>query len=160
MTRGIVGVVAIGVLGLYGCAERIPEPTVIPNTPHISWVITTEREQGTEQMVCQSDPRTPCVVPATTVNAKRLATFHLYLHPGASDTKYTGTMQVGFFSGTVQQSKIDATVTAGNAPHGVSTTDIVTQRSGSYAIKLELNAVSGTPPSTQVIEDDIVVTVE
>lgn len=84
---------------------------------------------GREQLLCQSDPRTSCVIPVSTPTAKRLATVHLYLHPSSGDTKYSGAMRVGFFNGSetaVHESKVDVLVKATDGPYNVSVTDLVT----------------------------------
>ena len=163
MTRGALGALAFGLSGLCACAERIPEPVVIPTTPHISWVITIESSPGNEQPGCRSDPRTVCIFTASTAITKRFATVHLYLHPATTDTKYTGTMQVGFFSGAESKGherKIETFVKAGGPRHGISTTDIVTAIPGSYDVRVLLNAASASQPSLQAIQDHISVTVK
>ena len=161
MTRETFGALAFGLFGLCACADRIPEPIVIPTTPHISWVITTEDSPANEEEVCRSDPRSPCVLPASAADTKRFATVHLYLHPATTDTKYTGTMHVKFFSGAESkghEQKIDTTIKAGAPRYSISTTADVTTIPGSYDVRILLNAASTTQRSQHAIQDDIAVT--
>lgn len=150
-----------GAPGAWACAHPIPEPVAVHVTPHISWVISsTESPDGRERFVCRSDPRTSCVVRTSTPETKRLATVHVYLHPAAEDTKYTGTLQVGFFDAAPEtyESKIDSTVSAGDGPRSVSVSDIVTQRPGEYGVTMSLAAKSAK--QSQQIQDNFRVVVE
>ena len=62
-----------------GCAERVPEPVLVPHdVPHISWNIHSgDAEYARRSVVCQSDPRTECVVPASREGQKVFATVHI-----------------------------------------------------------------------------------
>ena len=144
------------------CAERIPEPVLIPTVPHVSWLIAVQTPNGQEQTVCQSDPRDECILPASTSANRTFATVHLYLHPVKSgETKYSGTMRVAFMNGAAAEphdSKVDSTVSPGDTPTNVSVTGIVTQKPGAYTVALSLLATPATAKSLE-LRDTIGVTV-
>ena len=154
---------ALLLVALGGCAQRVPEPAVVPTAPHISWIVTTETNRSSLREVCRSDPRTPCVLPASTAATKQLATVRLFLHPAPTDTTYTGTISASFFHGAaerVHESKIDATVRRGAAPYGTSVTDIVTETAGQYVVRIQLRAGPPGQPDSRPLEDEIAVTVK
>ncbi len=146
-----------------GCAERVPEPVVVPKVPHVSWVIAVETTNGQERVVCQSDPRTECLLPSSTRDRRTLATVHLYLHPSTAETKYVGTMRVTFLDGSsaeVHETKVDSTVGVRDAPVGASLTGIVTERAGSYSMTIALTATSPAATNAHEIQDTVQVTVK
>ena len=144
------------------CAERIPEPVVVPTVPHVSWLIAVQTPSSEERTVCQSDPRNECILPVSTVDKRTFATVHLYLHPVKSgETKYSGTMRVGFMNGAASEphdSKVDSTVSPGDTPTNVSVTGIVTEKPGGYTITISLLATSSSGTSLK-LRDTIDVTV-
>ena len=84
---------------LAGCGKRVPESTTTPpGIPRVGWVIMTgDRDNPDDDYVCQSGPRTPqCIVAASRPDHQVFADVHFYFHPAAADTKYTGTVEVGF----------------------------------------------------------------
>lgn len=158
---------SMSVLALFvtaSCAERIPEPVVVPSVSHISWLIASQTREGQERTVCQSDPRTDCVLSAGTADTPAFATVHLYLHPAKSqETKYSGTMQVGFMNGSSAEphdTTINSTVKPGETPTNVSVTGIVTAKPGVYAVTLAVVARSPGTKGEQSIRETILVTVK
>lgn len=100
------------------CAERIPEPVAVPSVPHISWLISSQQQDRDEQTICQSNPRTECVIRVGGTDTRLLATVHLFLHPSSVDTKYVGTMRVEFLNGSAAEAhdtRIDSDREAGRA---------------------------------------------
>lgn len=146
------------------CVERIPEPVVVPPLPHVSWLIASQTREGQERTICQSDPRTDCVLSTGAANAPAFATLHLYLHPAKSqETKYTGRMQVGFMNGSAAEphdTKINSTVKPGETPTNVSVTGIVTRQPGVYAVSVAAVATSAASKGEQPIRETISVTVK
>ena len=145
-----------------GCAERIPEPVVVPSVPHISWLIASHQGDGNEQVVCQSDPRTDCILPVGSANTRRMATVHLYLHPSAIETRYVGTMRVGFMNGSPEphDTRVNSTVKPGSSPVNVSVTGLVTSRPGIYPMTLALTAETSTTQHPLDIRRSLSVTVK
>ena len=145
------------------CAERIPEPNVVPTLPHVSWAIASEGPDERERMVCQSDPRSDCVIAASSKERRMLAVVHLYLHPAAAEAKYVGTMQVGFLNGSPgdrHEAKVDATVKPKDPPANVTLTGVVTEKPGVYAMTISLAAMSPSTNRKQSISEKIQVTVK
>lgn len=157
-----LSVLAVLVTG--SCAERIPEPVLVPSVPHVSWVIASQTREGQERTICQSDPRTDCVLSAGLPDAPAFATVHLYLHPAKrQETKYSGTMQVGFMNGSAAEAhdtNINSTVKAGETPTNVSVTGIVTQQPGVYAVSVAVVATSAASKGEQSIRETISVKVK
>ena len=158
-----VAVAVVLIAWCAACAERIPDPIVEPTVPHISWLVEVQTASGQERTVCQSDPRSECVLPASTADNRTFATVHLYLHPVKSgETKYSGTMRVGFLNGTAAEahdSRVDSTVSRGDSPTNISVTGIVARTTGAYTVAISLVAApaSGSPLE---LRDTIPVTVK
>ena len=130
--------------------------------PRASWTVSTTSPEGTERIICRSESRTQCQVPASTPSAKTFAAVHLYLHPSIDTTTYTGNMRVGLFNGfapDVHKGTIESIVNPGEEPFDVSVTGPVTPIPGVYSITISLVATSTNQPSPQRIQDTIAVTV-
>lgn len=151
--------VLVCLISVSGCAERVPEPVRnSQGTPHISWNIHGGDADSNQKELCQSDPRTECNLPASREGAKSLATVHVFFHPAANDTKYTGTIAVGFFDERHEITP-NATVKRGGAPVGQSVTDIVTTKPGTYRLHMSIVATNVATGQASKIEDDITVIV-
>ena len=129
-------------LAAAGCAKRVPEPSPDSSIPHISWSIG--RGQGDKE-VCRSTEAKPCILDMSdTRQTRRLGDFHLFLHPAGTDTRYVGTMDVGFFDHegeTARVHSIDRIVPRGSDPIGSSSTGIV-KAAGTYYVDVSLTATS------------------
>src|SRR5262245_958358 len=102
----MIGRVAIGLwmlLLLGGCGKRIAESTTAPpDRPRIGWIMMAgDRENPDDHFVCQSNPRTDCVLPVSRPDRESHTTVHFYFHSAATDTKYTGTIELAFAQGAV-----------------------------------------------------------
>ena len=141
-------------LTLGRCATHVPEPTPHPSTPHITWSIA---EGEGHKEVCASTKARRCVLTLTDEQPnRRLAVFHLFLHAGTTDTKYEGTLLVGFLVGEIAHqhvTKIDRVVPRGSAPVNVSSTGIV-KPSGTYYVDIALTVVpaDGARPAPPIKE--------
>lgn len=126
-----------------GCAEHIPEPVLVPQgAPHLSWNIHSgDAEDPGRNVICQSDPRTDCVVPASRDGRKVFATVHLFFHPAATETRYTGTVEVGFFD-QVHEMTPNSTVKPGDAPTHHHINYIVTTKPGTYPLRIAIVATA------------------
>ena len=145
------------------CATRVPRPAGgVPGAPHVSWVIMSgDRDNPDQEFVCQSDPRTDCVVPATRPDAQVFSDVHFYYHGAGAETKYTGSIDVGFFQGSPESRKIQANTTVPKTESitNHSVTGIVTAMPGSYPVTFALVAnVAGT--GSQTIREEVPVAVK
>lgn len=147
-----------------GCAQRIPEPVLKPHdVPHISWTIhVADQPGGRETTICSSDPRTECVVPASTEGRKVFAMVHLFFHPAAAETRYTGSVQIGFFGGPAEshEMKPNVIVQPKDSPARHSMSDFVTTRPGKYQMLVALVATSVPNGEGQSIRDEVAVLVK
>jgi hypothetical protein len=145
------------------CGKRVPEPKgLVPGTPHISWVIKNgDRENPDQDVVCQSDSRNDCVVPASRPDAQVFSAVHFYYHGAGSETKYEGPIEIGHFQGSPEshtaQTKI--TVKKDESIRNQSVTGIVTSMPGTYAIKFSVVATVADTGKTQPIEDSVPIVV-
>ena len=147
-----------------GCVRHVPEPTgVAPGAPHISWVIMSgDRDTPDQDFVCQSDPRNDCVVPVSRPDAQVFSDVHFYFHGAGPETRYTGTIQIGFFrdAGSGGPNRTDITVKKNESITNQSVTGIVTVTPGTYAIKIDLTATSAQTGQSQPIREQVSVIVK
>jgi hypothetical protein len=138
---------AVAVLCSAACARHVPEPpTSVPGKPYISWVIMSgDSDNPDEDFVCQSDPRNDCVVPASRPDARVFSDVHLYYHGAGAETRYLGSMKIGFFQGAATASKTQV--------------DIAVKQNGSITNQSFVGIVSSTP-GTYTIDFDQVATVD
>ena len=146
-----------GILLLTGCEKRVPVPTGgSPGTPHVGWVIMVgDRENADREFVCQSDPRTDCVVPASQADNQTFTHVHFYFHSGTTDTKYTGTIQIGFLM-SPHEVKPNMTVKGGEPAGNSSVSGIVSSNQGRYPMTIAVVAENG---ETRDIRESVPVTV-
>ena len=153
----------LSVLGMLlittGCEKRVPVPSGPAGTPRVGWVIMVgDRDNPDREFVCQSDPRTDCVIAATQSDTQTLTDVHFYFHPATSDTTYNGTIQIAFISGsTPHELKTNVTVKRGSAPGRSSVSGIVPAKPGNYQMMIDVVADSATP---QQIRDVVPVIVK
>ena len=145
------------------CAKRVPEPVgVAPGTPHISWIIMSgDRDNPDQEFVCQSDPRNDCVVPVSRPDAQVFADVHFYYHGAGAETKYTGSIDIGFFQGSPASHRIQANTTVKKTESimNQSVTSIVTATPGSYAVMFALAATVTDTGKSQPIREEVPVVV-
>jgi hypothetical protein len=107
--------------------------------------MTGDRDNPDRNFVCQSDPRTECTVPVTRAEAPSLAHVYFYYHPAATDTKYTGTIDVGFFEGPPGSHVIRPNLTLKGKEEDLgneSIVGIVSSRPGTYSLTIAIVATS------------------
>jgi len=129
-------------LSLIGCHRRIvPESmTATAGIPRIGWVIMAgDRDNPDDQFVCQSQPRNDCVLPPSRPDHQTYTDVHFYFHPAAADTKYTGTIQVGFVQGAAPLTP-NVTVKAGDAPTQSSIFGPIVSNPGRHVMVISLVA--------------------
>lgn len=144
-----------------GCAKRIPEPVGgHTDLPHVGWVIMSGNAENPDRdFVCQSTPRTECVMPVDRPDARVLSDVHVYHHAASTETKYAGSIRIGFFD---QPHEINPNVTVkpGESPGNQSVTDFVTSKPGTYMMEVTVVATSIPTGQTQNIRDQVRVIVK
>ena len=133
-------IAALAIVGT-SCSHRVPEPVPHPTGPHLTWSIAIGDR---EDEVCNSTTPTACIIESSRAGRSPTATFHLFMHAAANETRYTGTVQAGFLGGpaaSVQQHRVDLIVKVGSAPVNFSTTYMV-QPAGTYSVFIDLHAAS------------------
>lgn len=130
----------LSTLVLAGCAKHVPEPTPHPSAPHVTWSIA---EGYGDKEVCRSTKASRCVLTLSDEQPnRRVGVFHVFLHAAATDTKYEGTVTIGFLAGSSGGShvqKVDRTVPRGSDPLGISSTGIV-KPAGKHYVEISLIA--------------------
>jgi hypothetical protein len=146
------------------CAKRVPGPAnVAPGTPRVSWVIMSGDSDNPDQnFVCQSEPRSDCVVPLSRPEAQVFSDVHVYYHGAGAATKYVGSMQIGFFRGSAESHNIQTSITVQKTDSisNQSVTGIVTDTPGNYAIAFSLVATSTDTGKSVPIRDQVPVVVK
>lgn len=126
------------------CAKRVPEPTGgARGVPHISWIIMSgDSDNPDREFVCQSNPRTECVLPVSKPDEQVFSDVHFYYHGAGAETKYTGTIDIGFFQGSPSSHTLQVSTsvkkTESIMPHSV--TGIVTSTPGTHALTFAVDA--------------------
>ena len=159
-----VSVVILAVALTSTCAKSVPEPaSVPPGTPHVSWVLMYgDRDNADREFACQSDPRTDCVLPASKPDAQVFSDIHFYFHGAGAETRYEGTINIGYLQGAPDShtSRTTITVQKNGSITNSSTTGIVTSTPGSYAVTISETATIKDTGKTQAIQEPIRVIVK
>jgi hypothetical protein len=144
-----------------GCAQRVPKPAGGPkDSPHVGWVIMSgDADNSDRDFVCQSNPRSECVVPVDRPDARVLSHVHLYYHSASAETKYTGSVRIGFFDGA-HEIKPNLTVKPGDSPGNQSVSNFVSSKPGSYTMTVAVVATSVPSGVVQEIREQVPVTVK
>ena len=147
-----------------GCVRRVPEPPgVAPGVPHISWVIMSgNRDNPDQDFVCQSDPPNDCVVPVSRPDARVFSDVHFYYHGAGQETRYTGSIRIGFFQGAPESHEISTNITVkkNESITNQSVVDIVTTTPGRFTIAIDLVATSTPTGRSDPIRQEIPVVVK
>ena len=143
-----------------GCARRVPERAGGPkDSPHVGWVIMSgDSDNSDRDFVCQSNPRSECVVPVDRPDARVLSHVHLYYHSASAETKYTGSVRIGFFDGA-HEIKPNITVKPGDSPGNQSVSNFVSSKAGSYIMTIAVVATSVPSGAAQEIREQVSVAV-
>ena len=159
MRARIASIVTFAAL-LASCGKRVPQPaSVQPGTPYVTWIIMSgDRENPDRDFVCQSDFREQCVVPASRPDAPVLSDVHVYYHGVGRETRYSGTVNVGFFRNS-REVTTNMTVQRDEAITNQSVTNIVTDKPGEYELVLSHVATVADSGLTQPVSQRIQVVV-
>jgi hypothetical protein len=142
------------------CAKRIPEPVgARGQSPQVGWVIMSgDADNPDRDFVCQSNPRDDCVMPVDRPGGRLLSHLHVYYHAASTETKFTGTIQVGFFEESYEI-KPSITVKPGESPGNQSVSGLVTMKPGRYTMSIAVVAAPAQADQTQNIRDQVSVIV-
>jgi hypothetical protein len=155
MRRESAGVFLL-LVSMTGCGMRIPEPLGgRTGSPRVGWVIMSgDAENPDRDFVCQSNPRSECVVPADRQGARVLSHVYVYYHAASTETKYTGSIRIEFFD---QPHEINPSVTVkpGESPGNQSVLDFVSMKPGRYAMSTAVVATSTQTGQMQTIRDQV-----
>jgi len=146
------------------CGAKIPTASgVAPGTPYVSWIIMHgDRDNPDREFACQSDARASCVVPVSRADAQVFSHVYLYYHGAGVETKYTGSVQIGFFQGAAESHdmKTNVTVKKSESITNQSVTGIVTSNAGTYALTIGLEAATAATGRSMPVRDTVTVTVK
>jgi hypothetical protein len=141
-----LGTFTVAAIAASACARHVPEPpTRVPGVPYVSWVVMSgDSDNPDEDFVCQSDPRNDCEMPASRADARVFSDVHVYYHGVGPQTRYLGSLHIGFFQGsaTAARTQVDIAVQKDGAIANQSVTGIVTSVPGTYAIDFDLIATT------------------
>jgi hypothetical protein len=144
MRRLSLVVVTVAAVLSSTCAKRVPEPVgIAPGTPHISWIIMSgDGDNPDAEFVCQSTPRSECVVPVSRPDAQVFAHVHFYYHGAGTETRYEGPIDIGFFQGSAPTRTVQTTIAVRKTESitNQSVSGIVTSTPGTYAVTFDLVA--------------------
>jgi hypothetical protein len=150
-------------LAFAGCGPQRPQPVVsATGAPQVGWVVMSGgAENPNHDFVCQSNPRSECVLPASRADEKTYAAVYFYYHSAAVDTRYTGTIQIGFFEGASasHQLRPDFTVKAKDSPASHSVDGIVSSKPGRYEIAIDVTATAAGSAAKQNVQERVQVIV-
>jgi hypothetical protein len=158
-------VLAMAAVGTTACGKGVPKAGagVTPGTPYVSWVIMSgDRDNPDQEFVCQSEPRNDCVVTASRTDDQVFSDVHVYYHEAGSETKYAGSINIGFFRGTPEShtTQSNITVQKNESISNQSVTGIVTETAGTYAVIFELVATATDTGKSQPIRQRVPVVVK
>jgi hypothetical protein len=144
------------------CGKHVPRPAdIAPGTPYISWIIMHgDGDNPDREFACQSTPRSECVLPASTQAEQIVSHVYLYYHGVGAETTYTGSARIGFFRGAAAASgnRTNITVKKNESITNQSTTGIVTDATGTYALSIAFDATTSTG-TKQAIHEEVSVAV-
>jgi len=120
-----------------------------------------DAENPNHDFVCQSNPRSECVMPVSRADAKIHSAVYFYYHPAAVETRYTGTIQIGFFEGasSTLQLRPDFTVKSKDSAANHSIDGIVTSTPGTYEMAIDVAATPAGSAAKQDIREKVQVIV-
>jgi hypothetical protein len=147
-----------------GCETRAPQAArVVRAAPYITWIIMSgDRDDPDREFICQSDPRTECVISASRPNQPVFSDVHLYYHAEGVETKYAGSVQIGFFESPAgsRNVAIDFTVKKEQSIISQSVTNVVTSKPGTFAMTFDVSRTLTETGTSQAIHDEVNVVVK
>ena len=163
MPRLSVFAAGVVMVAVAGCGPQRPRPVEgKAGAPQVGWVMMSgDSENPNHDFVCQSNPRSECVIPVSSGDTKTNAAVYFYYHPAAVETRYTGTIQLGFLEGnsSLHELRPDFTVKPKDSPANQSVVGIVSSRPGTYAMAIDVVAGPTGSDARQNIQDKVQVVV-
>jgi hypothetical protein len=120
--------------------------------------MTGDPENPDRDFVCQSNPRTECIVPVDRPNQRAMVHLHVYYHAAPTETKYTGSIRIGFFDAP-HEINPNIIVKPGEAPGNQSVSDFVSSTPGTYTMAIAVVATSAAPGQSQNLREQVDVVV-
>jgi hypothetical protein len=146
------------------CAMGAPKPAgLAPGTPYVSWIIMSgDGDNPDQEFVCQSNPRNDCVVPASRPDARVFSDVHFYYHGTGAETKYTGSIDIGFFQGSpaAHTTQTNVTVPKNESIMNQSVTGIVTSTPGTHTVTFALVGTVTGSAANQPFREQVQVVVK
>ena len=125
----------------------------------VGWVVMIgDRDNPDRDFVCYSESPADCVMPPSRPDAQVFAAVHLYYHPASTQTKYAGTVQIGFFNSPLEL-RPNFTVEPGSSPANQGVVGIVSDKPGTYALTIGVDATPAQPGAPWQIRDQVKVIV-
>ena len=141
-----------------GCAGRVPRPEPAGGhveAPHLGWVIMTgDRENPDRDFVCQSNPRSECIIPVDRLDQRAMVHLHVYYHVAPTETTYTGSIRIGFFNAP-HEINPNITVKPGEPPGNQSVSDFVSSTPGTYTMAIAVVATATPPGQSQNLREQV-----
>ena len=118
--------------------------------------MTGDRDNPDREFVCQSDPRSDCVVPVSQPDQPRFSNVYFYFYAGATEAKLSGGIQMEFFA-PPHEVKPPLTVKGGD-PTKSAVMGIVSSTPGRY--EMSVAVVAATNGTEHPIRETVPVTVQ
>ena len=152
-----------GFFAVSGCGRRVPKPAgIAPGTPYVSWVFMSgDRDNPDREFVCQSTPASECVMPVSSPENRVYSDLFFYYHGAGGETKYTGSIQIGFLQGSPDAHKVAVNITAKkDGITNMSVLDAITSTPGTFDVTFDVVATSVENGRSQPIRDRVSVVVK
>jgi hypothetical protein len=120
--------------------------------------MTGDPENPDREFVCQSNPRTECVIPVDRPDQRAMAHVHVYYHGAPTETKYTGAIRIGFF-GSPLEINPNIIVKPGEPAGNQSVSNFVSSTPGTYMMAIAVVATSTAPAQSQNLREQVEVVV-
>ncbi len=157
-TRSMVLLAIVAALS-GACAKRVPEPiSAARSGPHVTWVIMHgDRDNPDREFACQSDPRSECVVPGSKPGSRVFSDVHFYYHGAGRQTKFTGTVSVGFMGESTRASifPVNARAEGIESIAYQSINGIVSSMPGTYKVMIDVVGMRGEGSKGQAVREEI-----
>jgi hypothetical protein len=114
-----------------------------------------DRDNADREFACQSEPKSECVVRASTPSDQVHSDIHFYYHGAGAETKYEGTKSLSYLQGPPEShtSPVNVLVKKNESIANGSVTGIVTSTPGTYTVTLSLTAtVTGAGKKSPIQE--------
>jgi hypothetical protein len=163
MPRRLSIVLIAAFFAVSSCARHVPKPAgIAPGTPFVSWVFMSgDRDNPDRDFVCQSTPPSECVMPASRPDERVFSDLFFYYHGASGETKYTGSIQIGFLQGSPDAHKVAVNITAKkDGITNMSVLDAVTSTPGTYEVTFDVVGTSVENGRSQPIRDRVPVVVK